>query len=38
MKCPICGKIAKSIKGKKYVGWYYCNNPSCNMTAFEVKK
>lgn len=32
-KCPNCGESAKPINNNP--GWYYCHNPSCNMTAFQ---
>lgn len=32
-KCPTCGEYAEPIKDNP--GWYYCHNPSCNMTAFQ---
>ena len=34
-KCPTCDKLAKPIKNNP--GWYYCHNPSCNMTVFQKR-
>jgi len=40
MKCPNCDRVAKKVATKKYLGenWYYCTNPSCNMTAFQSRE
>ena len=35
-KCPTCGKVSKRIIGG--LGWYYCRNLSCNMTAYYDKQ
>ncbi len=34
MECPTCSKETKPVK--RHPGFYYCSNPSCNMTAFEA--
>lgn len=38
IKCPVCGSAAKKVKTPKYPTekWYYCANPSCNKTVFQV--
>ncbi len=32
--CPNCNQEANPIK--RHPGYYYCHNPSCNMTGFEA--
>lgn len=36
--CPVCDLRAKKVKQTKYPDetWYYCTNPSCNKTVFQV--